>query len=164
MGFLNHGRADFKFIGPGVPKYRGARIPLISDLNHQAWAKHVKDYPDKIIIQYIRFGLPLSLRHPDQLNNIEIHNHPSAAQFPQAVQDYIDKEIALGVMLGPVPMVHSRHYHRSPIQTRPKDNYKRRVIVNLSYPAGASINDQVTRNIFDNRPFTLRFPKIEDIL
>ena len=67
-------------------------------------------------------------------------------------------------MLGPVPEVPSRHYHCSPILARPKDNNKRRVIVNLSFPAGASVNDQVTRNIFDNRPFTLRFPKIDDIV
>ena len=67
-------------------------------------------------------------------------------------------------MLGPVDKVNSPHYHCSPILTRPKDDNKRRVIVNLSYPPGQSLNDQVTRNRFDNRPFTLKFPKIEDIV
>ena len=60
--------------------------------------------------------------------------------------------------------VNSPHYHCSPILTRPKDDNKRRVIVNLSYPPGQSLNDQVTRDIFDNRPFTLKFPKIQDIV
>ena len=67
-------------------------------------------------------------------------------------------------MLGPIPEVQSRHYHCSPILTRPKYNDKRRVIVNLSYPVGASVKYQVTRNILDNRPFTLKFPKIDDIV
>ena len=128
---MNHDWADFEFIGPDKAPIRistveecihvadtiratgGARIPLVSDLNYQAWANHLKDYPDKILIQYLRFGLPLSLSRPDQLNNIKLHNYPSAAQYPQAVEDYIDKEISLAAMLGPVPEVHSRHPNSS---------------------------------------------------
>ena len=52
-------------------------------------------------------------------------------------------------MLGPVDKVNSPHYHCSLILTRPKDGNKRRVIVNLSYPPGQSLNDQVTRDMFD---------------
>ena len=36
--------------------------------------------------------------------------------------------------------------------------------MNLSFPAGASLNDAVTRDIFDGTPFTLRFPSVDDIL
>ena len=36
--------------------------------------------------------------------------------------------------------------------------------MNLSFPAGASLNDAVTRNLFDNRPFTLCFPTVDNIL
>ena len=47
--------------------------------------------------------------------------------------------------------------------TRPKDNNKRRVILNLSHLPGNSINEEVNRFEFDNRPFTLRLPVIDDI-
>ena len=186
-GFLNHQGADFEFIGPdrapvsinsvqkclevaniirdtGFPNYRVARIPLVSDLVIKAWEYHLSDYPDKILINYLKFGFPLSINDHSKLANTNINNHASAMHFPNAIAEYIAKEKACGAMLGPVDMVNSPHYHCSPILTRPKDDIKRRVIVNLSYPPGQSLNDQVTRDMFDNRPFTLKFPKIEDIV
>ena len=47
--------------------------------------------------------------------------------------------------------------------TRPKDNNKRRVILDLSYPKGNSLNDYVDRDLFDGSPFKLKFPSIDDI-
>ena len=78
---------------------------------HQALVKYLHDYPDKILIQYIKFGFPLSLRQPGQLSNTNVHNHPSAIQFPQAVEDYIKKEKSHEVTL-----VASKHYHCTPPQ------------------------------------------------
>ena len=45
-----------------------------------------------------------------------------------------------------------------------KDGNKRRVILNLFYPTGASLNDTVTRDFFDDKSFTLRFPTVDDIV
>ena len=50
-----------------------------------------------------------------------------------------------------------------PLLSRPKDENKRWVILNLSHPYGASLNDAVTKNEFDGHPFTLRFPSIDNI-
>ena len=96
--------------------------------------------------------------------NTDINNHSSAIHFPDSFAEYIAKENGCGAMLVPVNKVNSPHYHCSPILTRPKDDNNGRVIVKLSYPPGQSLNDQVTRDRFDNRPFTLKFPKIEDIV
>ena len=144
----------------GFPNYRVARIPLVSDLVIKAWECHLRDYPDKILINYLKFGFPLSINDHTKLANTKVNNYASALHFPDALA----KEKDCGAMLGPVDKVNSLHYHCSPILTRPKDGNKRRVIVNLSYPPGQSLNDQVTRDMFDNRPFTLKFPKIEDIV
>ena len=46
--------------------------------------------------------------------------------------------------------------------TRPKDNSKRRVILDLSYSTGASVNDAITRDKFDGLEFTLTFPTIHN--
>ena len=54
--------------------------------------------------------------------------------------------------------------HFSPWLTRPKDKDKRRVILDLSYPKGQSMNDQVDRTLFDGLAFTLKFPSVDDIL
>ena len=105
----------------GLPNYRGARIPIKSGLKIPAWEKYLQDYPDKRILQYIRFGFPLSLGSALGLRNTSVKNHYSAMQHPQAVEQYIVNEIALGAMLGPFHEIPSPHYHCSPPLTRPKD-------------------------------------------
>ena len=72
---------DFKFIGPdrptteissvhqylriskiiresGLPNYRQARIPIKFDLDIEAWKRHLCDYPDKKLTQYLQYGFP----------------------------------------------------------------------------------------------------------
>ena len=186
VGYLSLSATDFEFIGPdkepvcidsieklipiansirasGLPNYRAVRIPIKSGLNVEAWERHLKDYEDKRVVQYIKFGFPLSLNNPHELNNTDITNHYSACQHPQQVQQYINKEIKLGALLGPVNVIDHEHFHCSPLLTRPKDVNKRRVILNLSYPYECSVNSHVDKNSFDEYPFTLKFPTVDHI-
>ena len=186
MGYLAQASTDFRFIGPdrcpikldsvdmllktasiirdtGQPNYKVARIPIESGLNVAAWEKYLENYSDKRIIQYIKFGFPLSLIDPHGLNNTKVTNHFSDCQYPQQVQAYIDKEIKLGALLGPVDSIVDSHFHCSPLLTRPKDTDKRRVILNLSHPDGNSVNSHVDANQFDGSPFILKFPRVDDI-
>ena len=48
--------------------------------------------------------------------------------------------------------------------SRPKDNDKKRIILNLSHPYGNSVNDNVPRDKFDGHIFTLKFPSVDDIV
>ena len=119
IGFLNHHPKTFTFIGPdrapqninslgeylriadtirstGVPNYAGARIPLISGLNIGEWERELRDYHHPSLLQYLKFGFPLSLVHPQDLSNITVSNHHSASQFPDAIQEYLQKECSLG--------------------------------------------------------------------
>ena len=116
------------------------------------------------LLQYIKLGFPLSLTTTDSLSNTEVTNHFSANQYPDAVQDYLDKEIQLGSILGPVDKVEFDEFHCSPLLTRPKEGNKRRIILDLSYPKGNSVNDTVNRSYFDGYPFLLKFPTIDDIV
>ena len=67
-------------------------------------------------------------------------------------------------MIGPVDQVASPHFHCSPLLTRPKDGSERRVILNLSYPYGNSLNDKVNKSRLDGLQFILRFPSVDDFL
>ena len=186
MGYLAQASTDFVFIGPdrepqkldsvdtlvniaqtirdtGQPNYKCARIPIKSGLNLEAWEKYLMDYADKRVIQYIKFGFPLSLINPNELNNTKITNHFSACQYPHQVQQYIDKEIELDALLGPVDTIIHEQFHCSPLLTRPKDANKRRVILNLSYPEGNSVNSHVDADNYDGSPFILKFPTVDDI-
>ena len=119
---------------------------------------------EKYLIQYLTFGFPLSLSNSSSLSSSGIVNHHSAIQFESAIADYLSKEITLGAILGLFDEFEYLHLHCFPLLTRPKNRNKRRVILNLSYPTGASLNDAITRDFFVNKAFTLRFPTIGDIV
>ena len=56
--------------------------------------------PMKFLIQYLKFGFPLSIGNHDNLNIRNVTNHYSAIQYPHAVQDYICRELQYGALLG----------------------------------------------------------------
>ena len=45
-----------------LPNYMAAKIPIESGFNVRAWEAHLQDYSDKQVLQYIKFGSPLSLK------------------------------------------------------------------------------------------------------
>ena len=55
-------------------------------------------------------------------------------------------------------------FHCSPLHTGPKGEHSRRVILGLSYPLALPVNSQITKFEFDNLPFVLKFPTIDDII
>ena len=190
-GYIAPQSTQFEFIGPdraaeelssvhqylriaktiresGLPNYKQARIPIKSGLNIDAWKRHLCDYPDKKLLQYHQYGFPLSLKNSHIFNNLSVKNHYSALAHPRAVESYLEKEKSEGAILGPIKNLGGDpehvHIHCSPLLTRPKDIDKRRIILDLSFPNGQFLNDQVDREQFDNSKFLLKFPSIDDIV
>ena len=183
VGYLTLESTDFEFIGPdrlpvninsidsclrvadvilstNKPNYCEARIPIVSGLKVKAWETYLQGYPDNRLIQYIRFEFPLSIHKRSELHNTEINNHHSAVQYPHDTKKYIDKEIELGAMLGPVEVVKHPEFHCSPLMSHPKEGDTRRVILDLC-PKGNSLNDHVSKDRFDGNLFALKLPSID---
>ena len=91
-------------------------------------------------------------------------NHKSAIEHPEAIDEYIEKEVTKGALLGPVQERPSNKFHWSPMLTRPKAKTKRRVIVDLSFPKGGSVNDMVEGDKYDGLRYKLKLPRIDDIV
>ena len=187
VGFLMKEDITFSFIGPdrnpqkissieefitiadlvletGKPNYMQARIPIASGLNIDKWATILKDFPNQKLIQYLQFGFPLSLTKDTTLCNTNIENHSSALHHPHAVDACLETEIAHGVIFGPTEKIDHPAYHCSPLLTRPKPPDKRRVIVDLSFPRGASVNDSIDSKLFDGHEFKLKLPTMDHII
>ena len=62
--------------------------------------------------------------------------------LPKAVKDYLEK-IELGTILGPFDAIDCPTFHCSPLLSRQKDDNKRCITFNLSYPTGTSVNDKL---------------------
>ena len=111
----------------------------------------------------IQFGFPLSIHGCSEFHNADICNHHTAVQFPDDIIKYLTKELTLGAMLGSSDAINHTKFHCSPLMTHLKEVDSRRVILDLSYPKGNSLNDYVTRDSFDGTLFALKLSSIDGI-
>ena len=147
-----------------VPNFMGARIPVLSNLNCDNWDLALEGYSDSVITQYIRYGWPLSYT-AKTLPRPTNKNHSSAAQFATDIDKFLKKEIGHDAMLGPFDEApFDKWCHCSPLLTRPKKESKeRRVIIDLSYPRGHSVNDGIVKNFYMGEPMAFTLPSVLDM-
>ena len=147
----------------GKPNFMQARIPVKSQLNVEVWEKLLKNYWDQQLLQLLRFGFPLDFNRNRQLH-CEGGNHSSATEYPKDVDAYIQEETSYGAILGPFKENPIKNSHTSPFMTRNKPNSdRRRVIIDLSWPIGASVNSGIDKDTYLGTPFALTFPTVDVI-
>ena len=145
------------------PNYMEARLPVNSQLKVDAWKSHLQGYWDEQLLQLIEFGFPLDFNRNCPLNN-ESGNHKSATEFPNDIDSYIAEELKYDALLGPFESHPIAAGHCSPFMSRSKPNSdRRRVIIDLSWPLGASVNAGIDKTSYLGSPFTLMFPTVDDI-
>ena len=115
------------------------------------------------ILEYLEFGFPLCLDRSKFVFNSNCDNHTSATQFPSDVSAYFNKEVKHKAIVGPCQNI-PFPTHFSPMLTRYKQDDTRRVIVNLSYPKGQSVNDCINDGVYDDVTFTLKYPTVDQIV
>ncbi|KXJ26023.1 hypothetical protein AC249_AIPGENE6469 [Exaiptasia diaphana] len=113
-------------------------------------------------LKYLRFGWPISYT-ADHLPKSTFTNHPSAENYSEHVQHYIDTEKTHNAIAGPfVRNPLNRPLICSPLQTVPKrGSTKRRVVMDLSFPTDHSVNAGIASGTYMNKPFRLRLPGID---
>ena len=147
----------------GTHNFMQAQIDIPSQLKVEAWEANLKDYWDKQLLQLIRYGFPLSFDHNIALRPSDT-NHSSAKHHPKDIEIYLNEEKAFNAILGPFKEPPISHLHTSPFLTREKPGANsRRVIVDLSFPHGASINDGVDPETYLGSEFLLTLPSIDYI-
>ena len=145
------------------PNFMLARIPVRSQLNVEAWCEHLGEYWDQQLLQLIRFGFPLDFNRACNITN-EPGNHKSAVDYPKDINAYIAEEKQYDAIIGPFNENPIYGGHSSPFMTRAKPNSdRRRVIIDLSWPLGASVNAGIDKNAYLDAPFALTFPTVDDI-
>ena len=148
-------------ISSGVYNARGARRGVPSGLNIQAWEPYLADYSDSALVDYLQYGCPINFQSGAVLRST-LTNHASALQHPKDVQHYIRTELAHGALIGLFTEPPIRPTHISPLMTRPKKNSEfRRVIMDLSWPAGESVNNRVDGEMYIDGPATIKLPTVE---
>ena len=107
----------------------------------------------------LEFGFPVGYMG-NQPPDTKATNHSSATNFPSHVDKFIRTELEHKAIMGPFEnSPFTPWYRTNPLMTRPKrDSQDRRVILDLSYPEGASVNAQIPCQSLLNATFKLRLP------
>ena len=113
-------------------------------LKHNQLSELLSKYPDSDKVDYVIQGLKqgFALEYTGQFRFRAPDNLSTAKLDPQLIRDQLNKEIALGRMLGPFKDPPFPVLMCSPVRLVPKkDTDEMHMIMHLSYPYGQSIND-----------------------
>ena len=145
----------------GRYNHEGARCRVPSGLNIDAWRRYLTDYTDTRLVEFLEFGWPINFDRSAALQST-LDNHASAVQYSADIDFYIDTEIGHAALLGPFNGPPVAPTHISPLMTKPKkDSLHRRVIMDLSWPEGASINDGVDGDWYLGEEINIRLPTVQ---
>ena len=95
---------------------------------------------------------------------VKKNNHKSALQYPSHVDVYLTDEMNHGAMLGPLRDPPIDNLRISPFMTQDKSSSdNRRVIIDLSWPKGQSVNSGVDSDRYLDVDFVLTYHSIDNI-
>ena len=141
-----------------------ARIPVPSQMNTDAWSKMTHGKDDADLADHIQFGWPMNYNSPTPPTPTH-KNHATSVNEMHEIDLFIDTELNMGAMLGPfTDPPFEPWFNTTPIMTWPKkDSERLRIILDLSYPAGESVNSGISTNTQGtHRKYTL--PGIDDLI
>ena len=134
----------------GKFNYESCRIPIPTKVRFDeirlALGSSVMPKEERVL-SLLEFGMPVfckasfGIRKPQK-------NHFSAVSFKKEVSEYFSKGVQSKALLGPFNCSPIPDLCFSPLMSVPKDDSKRRVIVNFSFSSGKSINDGIPKDSY----------------
>ena len=112
------------------------------------------------VLDGLRHGFNLGFRHSQKLKSAT-KNKSSAYEHPAVIDEYLANEVSLGRVAGPFSAPPFPFLHVSSFGVIPKKGQpgKWRLIVDLSSPGGASVNDGINPD-----EFTLHYITVDQII
>ena len=145
------------------PNFLGARVQVNFDINLNLVDELAASYWDWQLPLFLRYGFPMDFRgsHFDLGDGGSCY--ASAQEYPEHVEAYINDEIEHVAIFGPFKnKPFGEETHVSPFIIRHKQNSdKRRVIIDLSWPQGASVNYFTKSNEYLGTAFKLNYPSVD---
>ena len=148
----------------GKPNCTHSQILIPSDLNIPLWEKVLCGFRDHQLIYFLKYGFPLDVSSWREFERkTVIANHSTTTQHPECIQKYLAVKTQHKAIMGPFKIPPISALYCSPMLTRPKTGFtNHRVIVDLSWPHGNSVNDNVSKDSYMGTVFRLKFPTVDD--
>ena len=141
--------ANIKIRNSGVPNFIGEKIRAQSKFNLQKLDMLLKNYHDRRILKFLMYGFPIDHDGSDVTHNL-INHKGVGSEFEVEIEQYLKKEISEGAVLGPL----GGNPFEPPIAVSPlnsvskKESTARRVILDLSFPQGRSVNNGIKADTY----------------
>ena len=122
-------------------------VNITTPVNIPRFASLLSNHPDPGMVQYLIDGLTngFDIGTIGIPNTSRPKNHRSALDHPEEVTNAIIKELKNGHIAGPFISPPFDNLHCSPLGAREKDDGSYRLIMDLSYPFGDSVNDNIPK-------------------
>ncbi len=115
----------------------------------ELWEECLASHPDRpyvrTLIEGLRGGFRIGFRHGSVSCRSATSNMQSADVRPEVIRDFLASELAAGRVLGPLgpDVVDQVHVNRFGLVPKGHQPGKWRLIVDLSFPRGLSVNDGI---------------------
>ena len=148
----------------GVPNYLGVRRQVPSQLECDEWDARLIDYHDRSLTEFLRYGWPVTYTAAGPPTPTYT-NHASALRNTPTIDKFVAKELSKHALLGPFDTSPFAPWTQlSPLMTRDKpDGSGKRVIIDLSFPHGSSVNDGILKNFHQGEDFSYTLPSALDL-
>ena len=139
-------------------------VSAVSPLKVEEFSKELANHPDQQqvfhVLQGLQHGFRLGFQSAHKLKPAK-RNKLSALHHAHIVDAYLAKEVSLGRVAGPFSASPFPHLHISSFGVIPKKGQpgKWHLIVDLSSPGGASVNDGI--NPLD---YSLQYIKVDQVI
>ena len=134
----------------GKPNYLEARVLVPTRWDLDLLESFLEDYEDKLVVDFLRYGWPMSRSILPLTNGSAKVNHKGALEFPDAINHYLATEHSDNTLLGPFfTNPFPDRTASSPLNSVSKqDSDERQVILNMSFLSGHSVNDGIDKDCY----------------
>ena len=90
----------FSVQASGKPNYLCTRVPVPTHWDLDLLDSLLEDYEDKLVVEFLRYGWPMSRSILPLTNGSAKVNHKGALEFPDAINHYLATDYSNNTLLG----------------------------------------------------------------
>ena len=150
----------------GKFNFEGCRIPIPTSIRYDRIKEALGDNAtpkEKRVLSLLEYGMPIDCKRSYGITKFQ-KNHFSAVSFEKDVSEYFNKGVQSQALIGPFDQSPIPDLRFSPLMSVPKDDSKRRIIVDFSYPPGKSINDGIPKTTYLDFQVEFSLPSVESMI
>ena len=150
----------------GKFNFQGCRIPVPTAIRYdrirEALGSSVTGKHERVLC-LLEFGMPLDCEVSFGVKKPQ-KNHFSAISFKKEVSQYFNKGTQSKALLGPFKSSPIPELCYSPLMSVPKEDFKRRIIVDFSFPPGNAINDGIPKTTYLEFQVEFSLPSVRSMV